>query len=638
MSRLNFKEGVVFVLLVFVLLITGRIAAYADEGGFTITDYDVHMELHENDTVSVTETITVDFSEERHGIYRDIPLRIVVGGAVFGITDSKSYETYVRDVSVEGAEYTCEQSDTLYTIRIGNEDEMVKGEQVYKISYTYVYPEDEMEQADFLFHSPLGAQWDTTIARFSFDMRFEKAFPDEALEQLQVFSGEYGQEENALPVEYELSAQGISGEAYGIGANQAVTIFCRLPDGYFVGAYEREKNSITVFYVCCACFAAVSLVLFFFALKPDFRKVVETVEYYPPEGISSAEMGTIMDDAVDDRDMISLIPLWASQGYLTIEEETTENKKWTRILLHKKKPLPGDAPLYQSKLFNAIFAASKVVDLDDLPNSFGMNYMVSKEALRELYTGERALSKGWTLARILMALEYIAMFAVVTTSYIYDKEGYILAAGVVLPLLVPGFQFLVSKKGKGLGLSKKRKIVMWVFNVIAILFSMMFAVMSFEECWVKDDILLLMWLVTVAASLLCARIVRPSDYRLSLLGKLRGFRTYIKTAELPRLQMQLEENPEYFYDILPYAMAFGLVDEWNKRFEGLTISKPDWYYGTALVGETVWSVRTFSRHMSDRMRRPVEYAVSVEEAKAASSSIGGGFSGGGGGGGGGGSW
>jgi hypothetical protein len=41
--------------------------------GYTITNYDVEMNLHQDGSMDVNETIDVNFSESRHGIYKKIP-------------------------------------------------------------------------------------------------------------------------------------------------------------------------------------------------------------------------------------------------------------------------------------------------------------------------------------------------------------------------------------------------------------------------------------------------------------------------------------------------------------------------------------------------------------------------------------
>ncbi len=100
--------------------------------------------------------------------------------------------------------------------------------------------------------------------------------------------------------------------------------------------------------------------------------------------------------------------------------------------------------------------------------------------------------------------------------------------------------------------------------------------------------------------------------------------------------MLLDENPSYFYDILGYAYAFGLEDEWFKKFEALNINldTPDWYVGTSMGSLDLHSLNTAMSDMTSSMNSS---AMSSPSSDGGGSS-GGGCSGGGSGGGGGGAW
>jgi len=141
-------------------------------------------------------------------------------------------------------------------------------------------------------------------------------------------------------------------------------------------------------------------------------------------------------------------------------------------------------------------------------------------------------------------------------------------------------------------------------------------------------------------------IARKSNYS-ALMGKILGFRDFIRTAELDKLNELVEEDPEYFYHIIPYAYVFGLTNKWIKNFEDINIIQPTWYRG---------SFDTFDAYMMGRMMNNCNYSVSnhIELPVTSHSSggfsgggsswsggggfSGGGFSGGGSGGGGGGGW
>ena len=144
--------------------------------------------------------------------------------------------------------------------------------------------------------------------------------------------------------------------------------------------------------------------------------------------------------------------------------------------------------------------------------------------------------------------------------------------------------------------------------------------------------------------LLVRHIRKDTPYRLEKLSHLLGFREFIKTAELPMLKSMVDENPSYFYEVLPFAMVFGLSDKWYEHFANISISDPDWYVSdssSSLTSNSAMPSRV-GVNLSSNFGTLISgglLASSISLAiNAATSSGGGGHSGGGGGGGGGGSW
>ena len=119
-------------------------------------------------------------------------------------------------------------------------------------------------------------------------------------------------------------------------------------------------------------------------------------------------------------------------------------------------------------------------------------------------------------------------------------------------------------------------------------------------------------------------IAKTSKYT-ALLGRILGFRDFIRTAELDKLNELVEQDPEYFYHIMPYAYVFGLSNKWIKNFEDIPIVQPRWYVGSR--GFDSWDYYMMGRMMSD-CSASVKNNIVIPSSGGSS---GGGFSGGGGG-------
>ena len=117
-------------------------------------------------------------------------------------------------------------------------------------------------------------------------------------------------------------------------------------------------------------------------------------------------------------------------------------------------------------------------------------------------------------------------------------------------------------------------------------------------------------------------------YGNEILGKIKGFRTFLETVEKQKLEQLVMEDPTYFYNILPFTYVLGISDKWIKKFETISLKAPDWY-----IGNTTFNMVDFGNFIDSTL-------TSVSNAMSSSSdeSSGGGSSGGGSCGGGGSSW
>ncbi len=62
-----------------------------------------------------------------------------------------------------------------------------------------------------------------------------------------------------------------------------------------------------------------------------------------------------------------------------------------------------------------------------------------------------------------------------------------------------------------------------------------------------------------------------SEYGAYIIPRCEGFRQFLDSAEKERLEMLLDENPDYYYDVLPYAHALNVSDKWKDKFDGLDV-------------------------------------------------------------------
>ena len=147
-------------------------------------------------------------------------------------------------------------------------------------------------------------------------------------------------------------------------------------------------------------------------------------------------------------------------------------------------------------------------------------------------------------------------------------------------------------------------------------------------------------IICVLGMILClVYLPKRTKYGNEMLGKLKGFKNFLETVEKERLEALVMQNPNYFYDILPYTYVLGVSDKWIKKFESISLQAPSWYDSSN--GFDVSSFGTFMNSTMVSAQSAMSSSPSSSSGGSSSGgggSSGGGSSGGGSGGGGGGSW
>ena len=172
--------------------------------------------------------------------------------------------------------------------------------------------------------------------------------------------------------------------------------------------------------------------------------------------------------------------------------------------------------------------------------------------------------------------------------------------------------------------------------VLGLIFGFMFGGMPWGSIvlpvLIQNPMYMLMYVIgficMVVIMLFVKIMPKRTPYGNEILGKLRGFKRFLETAEKTQLESLVAQNPEYFYNILPYTYALGVSDVWISQFETIAIQAPNWY-----DSRDGFDIHTFETFMTTTMS-----SASTAMSSSPSSDSGGGSSGGGSGGGGGGSW
>ena len=639
MSRSNSKTFKRTLFLPLLLLILSLFApkVYAYRNGYYINNYDVDITVNEDNTFDIVEKLTVHYDDDafKHGIVRAIPLRNDVKRE-----DGSTHQNRVHISNVYvNAEYETYSEDGEYCIQIGSADTYVKGDVDYVISYTYDMGRDPLLTKDEFYFNIIGTGWDTSIMSVDFAVHFPKEFT--YTDQSLGFShGSYGNPsyEN---VYYKVENDTVYGYYHEeLEAYEGLTMRLELPEGYFVRGKSIWDYLVYAAFGLPVIGFALSLFLYLKYGRNDV--IVEPVEFYPPDGRTPTEIGYYYDDHLNTKDITSLLVHLANKGCLTIEEDGDDT--W----IHLKK-FPEKASQEEKMFYNGLAKYTDETDsvrIKDLENKFYRTINSIENNFNGLhkkkdiivptggYSFLAALSGALTIFISVYALTYLATYDYVTA---LGAAG---ALTFISVFFIPFFKVIFSMQ---------RVFIKILFAGILIVFFLFPAAAVFGGLIIGDGlkftlpvvIALIGLILGLGSIVLSMRFDKRTPFGNEIKGRVRGFRNFLEKAEKNQLEMLVEEDPSYFYDILPYAYVLGVSSKWIKKFDGIAMEPPTWYYGYNDMDH-------LHEHLNDSMSSMNSSMTSSPEVRSSSGSSGGGwsssgssgggFSGGGSGGGGGHSW
>jgi uncharacterized membrane protein len=310
--------------------------------------------------------------------------------------------------------------------------------------------------------------------------------------------------------------------------------------------------------------------------------------YEPPkfenQPLTPAEVGTLIDEKLDPRDITSTIVGLAVKGYIKIEEMKKEGILFDKkdYYLRKVKGPDSNVSPFERELMERLLPGGSVgIHVSDLKNRFYIHLPGLKKALY----GELTRKKY-----------FLSSPEKVRNSY--------MAAGIVV----------------------------WIFAILAFLFLL-------PNSAVRSFIAGILTGIPVFAF---AKVM-PVKTRAgaSAYMDILGFQEFMNRAEKDRLERMGDMN--LFSKFLPYAIALDVADNWAKAFEGIYQDPPDWYVSP--IGFRTFSPYAFTHSLNSVTSDLSSAMFSAPRGSGMGAGSGsGGFSGGGGssgggfGGGGGGSW
>jgi hypothetical protein len=566
--------------LVFLLLLVSAFAASSSARQLKIEKFSAEIFVQPDSSLDVTETIEANFIGVWHGLYRTIPVEYVTPQGfnfslfvkLVGVTDAAG-----QPLKVESSRQNHYLKWKIYI------DDATDARRTIQVHYQVRNGLKFFEDHDELYWNVTGDAWDVPI--------------EDATAQIFLPSGATGVRTNEFTGSYRSRGQDAVVTASGntveasmqrpLSFHEGLTIVV----GWDKGLVKEPGPGDLVNQFLASNWPLffplpVLLVMFWlwFTRGRDPRVGPIAVQYAPPDGLTPAEAGALVDENCAMRDITATIVDLAVRGYLTIEEQ---EKSGMMGLLHSKEYV------FHLKKGTQEWSGLKAHEMALLAGIFSNGGLpdVELSSLQNVFYKNLPGIKGNIFDGLM------------THGYFQHRPDYV-RAGYIAGGLVTGALLLFI----GVTVAQKMGMAPAPFFIAAILSAGIIAGFG----WFMPS--------------------RTTDGTRALAGVL-GFEDFLSRVEGSQMQ-RISQTPETFEKYLPYAMALGVEKKWVGAFQNIYSQPPSWYQGGYYNGG--FYPLMFISSLDNMTTRASSVMASAPRSSGGSGFGGGGFSGGGMGGGGGG--
>jgi len=614
----------------FVILSFGFPTEALAQSSWVIDNFTSEVIINQDTSITVEEIIEVDFmNTPKHGIFRNIPVAHSARG--------KNIKTNIDEVSVRdlnGLDYPFSQDKNTrdLVLKIGDPSRVITGKNTYVIRYRVSDVLQKYDNEIELYWNVLGSNWDVPIRNSSVRV----LSPHALISQSKCFTGILGSTSSNCTIDiYEDKYTLQSTTPLGNGSDFTIVLSFD-PDNNLVFPTQSEiakKRLIDNWGYILSVIPLLVIFIFWIKKGRDKRYVDDNIYdtkesdsrpvktrafferkfmplvYRPIDNLSPAEIGVISDDKIHLRDIIAEVVELARLGFIRIEK--FEIKKKLRkdeveyAFLKEKKYFDTESRKnlkdYQDYILKELFRATSVHK--------------SVKTAEKLFGAHDTASKEW---KLLSKGEYVLLSGLRNHFY----EG--------LPIIKEKVYRHVSSEGY---FDMNPEHVRMISIALVILMNGIFLVTAFVFASVTGNYGPVVLLIALAVPCLFLAYLMPrrSARGYAYLRQIEGLKWYLQKG---KWRHEISEKKLFFEDILPLAIALGVVGKLAKDMQNLEIVPPKYINGFA--GSTFTSdFGSFNNSLSSAV---VSSPRSSGGSWSGGSGFSGGSSGGGFGGGGGGSW
>ena len=532
---------------------------YKSENAY-IDDYKINIKVNENNTYNVDETAYKKFIEEGNTLYR-----------VFSLKNENNNRVKIEDFKANNKmKYYMKKDKFIFKIINPN---TVTGTLGYNFNYLYNVGKDKNKNYDEFYYNLLGENFAEKVDTLRFNIEFPKKIDYKNVECYVLNNGK----KDLSKIVYNINEKEIEGKLVKpLEPSEQIIIRAKLPENYFVGA-GYDYNLLDVIYFAFPISVA-SYCIFMIIKNRKNKKSDKIITKYPPENLNVIEISAVYKGKSEYLDILPELIDLANKGYIKIVDTLYT------IKIIKLKDYDGKNKGEELFIEN-LFAGEKILEKEFLTKRFMenstpiINYGNKFIEDKKIFNKTNNIKK--TILIILLLISLLILFGIPTFKYGMFEQNFnslinvktyeIIIVDAIIMFI--GFMFYINFMDKQCIFIHA---ILWTFSCIDFLAGKeKTQMLLYEPKYLIGFILGLISCFLIAFSIKYMKERTQKGYE--IFSKIKGFKMFLKNVKKEELEILLVENPNYFYDMLPYTTLFGMNKIWIKKFEDIKIKEVDWY-------------------------------------------------------------
>ena len=379
------------------------------------------------------------------------------------------------------------------------------------------------------------------------NLQFVVVMPAE-IQHRPTFTSIYRQNGIASELNWVIKGQIISGASiHTLNDHEGITMVMSVPQSMFPGVstYRRTGNPELTPMLILAGLALVYWLIFLRTLP-----LTRTRHITAPEGLTAGELGCRL--TLSGGDLTMMVMTWAQLGYLLIHLD-----RHGRILLQRRMEMGNERGPFENKVFQMLFAKNNVVD--------ATSGQYAKLCLKvdKMVPGEKTMysasSGNIKLFRFLCCASHV--FCGINVGM--NMSG-ILAIQILLSVIFAVLAAITSWHIQEMAYrthirGKTRVYIGFAFMLLWILLGILAG-----QVWIPLGSVF----GQLALGYFAAYGGRRSDLGRVSASQILGLRAYMKTIPAEEAKRLHHNDPDYFFNLAPYALALGVIKPFAACFRG----------------------------------------------------------------------